>query len=79
MQAVRPQGDGERSGTLSLLGFPVCQHAYKRLLRLGSGRFNRLSTAVHEGAEDCPHDLRYTSKCLHIVLTQARAGPRLFV
>lgn len=44
--------------TLSLLGLPVCQIAYKRLLRLGSGRFARLSASVRSGEDTCPLDMR---------------------
>ena len=47
---------------MQVLGYPVCQQAYKRLLRLGSDRFTRLSTAVRNGDIDCPLDLRYSTR-----------------
>ncbi|CAK8995824.1 unnamed protein product, partial [Durusdinium trenchii] len=53
---------GHRGDTLQVLGHPACQQAYKRLLRLGSDRFARLSTAVRNGDIDCPLDLRYSTR-----------------
>lgn len=54
--------NGNKLDRLLLMGFPVCQHAYKRLLRLGSDRFMRLCASVRSGDSSCPHDMRYVSK-----------------
>ena len=53
---------GSKLQTLTLLGEPVCQNAFKRLLRLGSGRFLRLIASVRNGDINCPLDMRFVSK-----------------
>lgn len=53
---------GSKLQKLTLLDIPVCQCAFKRLLRLGSGRFLRLNTSVRAGDDSCPMDMRYVKK-----------------
>eukprot|EP00435_Cladocopium_sp_Y103_P074502 s863_g49.t1 len=54
--------NGSKLQKLTLLDIPVCQSAFKRILRLGSGRFLRLNTSVRAGDDSCPMDMRYVKK-----------------
>ena len=49
---------GGRRGSLRLLGRPVCQVAFRRLLGLGSTRMQTLQAAVRK-KQPCPIDGRY--------------------
>lgn len=60
--SLRSAYNGNKLDRLMLMEFPVCQHAYKRLLRLGSDRFLRLCASVRGGDDGCPHDMRYVSR-----------------
>jgi len=55
-------GGGSKLHRLELLGVVLCQGAYKRLLGLGTNRFQRLRSSVTNNDDDCPLDLRYVPK-----------------
>ena len=59
---LRSTYTGSKLQRLTLLDIPVCQNSFKRLLRLGSGRFLRLIDSVRKGDDDCPMDMRFVKK-----------------
>lgn len=59
---LRSAYNGSKLQRLTLLDMPVCQNSFKRLLRLGSGRFLRLIDSIRKGDDDCPMDMRFVKK-----------------
>lgn len=57
--------DGRESASGSclqaLLGVPICAHAFRRLLGIGQGRYEKLKRPVQE-RRPVPHDGRYVSR-----------------
>ena len=43
-------------------GQPVCNRGFVKLLGMGTGRFQRMRTALRQGAQQCPFDARYIAK-----------------
>lgn len=56
----QPGCRGSRS--LDLFGVKLCRAGYMKLLSIGKTRFNKMRTAILNGAEYCPYDARYITK-----------------